>query len=110
MEDDQWRFQESHLIWVHLINMPIRRCFECFPNSSVKSFFTKIKDFSKSTIIDINLIFFLAWSLSVSVEWFFYQLKCNFDIQGKQSVLVFMAVHVAVCFLFNSTLPLHLIV
>lgn len=35
----------------------------------------------------------------------FYQLKCNFDVQGTQSVLVFMAVQVAVCFLFNSTLP-----
>ena len=34
----------------------------------------------------------------------FYQLKCNFDVQGTQSVLVFMAVHVAVCFLFNSML------
>ena len=61
-----------------------------FLNSSVKGFFTKIKDFSKSTIIDINLIFFLAWSHS--------------DVQGTQSVLVFMAVHVAVCFLFNSML------
>ena len=101
MEDDQWQFQESHLFWVHLINMPI--------NSSLRAFSLKSKISAKVQSLTLTSFSFLHGP-SVCLLNGFYQLKCNFDVQGKQSVLVFMAVHVAVCFLFNSMLPLYLIV